>query len=186
MWYDSGYRWGVKPTDADSLRLPISRFNMKRDIHCSGILEWRNSNAVISSVRYEIDTRSHTQWIHLHYACGDTREERDDTIHLTTTTPNYGGHRWWFSCPACGHRVGVLFLLNVLACRHCCNIAYTSQREPLCDRLLSKAQKIHYQLGGNWQEDSSTPPKPKGMHWKTYSRKVLQMENAFNASLSLF
>lgn len=50
--------------------------------------------------------------------------------------------------------------------------------------MQRKAQKIHRQLGGNWAEDSDTPPKPKGMHWATYRRKVSEMERADGVSMA--
>jgi hypothetical protein len=33
---------------------------------------------------------------------------------------------------------------------------------------LSRAQKLHVLLGGSGAVADGLPPKPKGMHWKTY------------------
>lgn len=52
----------------------------------------------------------------------------------------------------------------------------------LLPRLLSKAQRLHQQLGGDGGVDGR-PPKPKGMHCRTYWRKVEEMEAVHNASL---
>jgi hypothetical protein len=71
--------------------------------------------------------------------------------------------------------VGVLYLAQIFACRHCYNLAYSSQNEVLRYRLLHKAQKIHQELGGDGVLDEPLF-KPKGMHWKTYQRKVQEME----------
>ncbi|MDD3284360.1 MAG: hypothetical protein PHZ07_02085 [Patescibacteria group bacterium] len=66
----------------------------------------------------------------------DTKEKEnmDYKIKLTTTQCNYGGKRYWFICPlikngkVCGRRVGVLFSIGKwFGCRHCGNIAYSSQ-----------------------------------------------------------
>ena len=47
---------------------------------------------------------------------------------LTTTTPRFGGLRYWFLCPRCGRRVGKLYHVERWGCRHCHNLAYQSQR----------------------------------------------------------
>lgn len=49
-------------------------------------------------------------------------------FHLTTTTPRFGGLRYWFLCPRCGRRVGKLYYAHRWACRRCLNLAYQSQR----------------------------------------------------------
>jgi hypothetical protein len=42
----------------------------------------------------------------------------DHKIKLTTTSPNYGGVRYWFVCSACGKRKGTLYdVKSVMACR---------------------------------------------------------------------
>lgn len=48
-------------------------------------------------------------------------------FHLTTTTPRFGGLRYWFLCPRCGRRVGKLYHVERWACRRCHNLAYQSQ-----------------------------------------------------------
>lgn len=82
-----------------------------------------------------------------------------------------------FECPVqgCGKRVSVLYLAQIFACRKCCNFTYESQNEAPHYRMLSKAQKMHMDLGGDGYVDFP-PFKPKRMHWKTYSRKVRIME----------
>ena len=54
---------------------------------------------------------------------------------LTSTTPRFGGLRYWFLCPRCGRRVGKLYHVERWACRRCHNLAYQSQRH---SRHLSK------------------------------------------------
>ena len=53
-----------------------------------------------------------------------------DKIPLITTPCNFGGVRYWFECPDCWSRVGVLYLPrgNVyFRCRHCYNLSYHSR-----------------------------------------------------------
>lgn len=52
-------------------------------------------------------------------------------IELTTSTTCYNGVRFWFKCPLCGRRVGVLFkhpLTNAIGCRHCLKLDYRKRR----------------------------------------------------------
>jgi hypothetical protein len=48
-------------------------------------------------------------------------------IGLTTSKCNYGGCRYWFICPSCKRRVGVLYrkpLNKLFLCRKCNNLTY--------------------------------------------------------------
>lgn len=50
------------------------------------------------------------------------------TVPLTTTTPKYGGVRWWYVCPNCEKRKGVLYVSDAaLRCRQCAGLHYASQ-----------------------------------------------------------
>jgi hypothetical protein len=69
----------------------------------------------------------------------------EEPIPLLTTRPNFGGVRWWFSCPRlvnsekCGHRVGKLYRApgsRHFACRRCLDLTYEScQKSHRYDRL---------------------------------------------------
>jgi hypothetical protein len=50
-------------------------------------------------------------------------------VELTTTTPYYGGLRYWFVCPSCHRRSGMLYStgLRVYACRRCHGLVYECQ-----------------------------------------------------------
>ena len=60
---------------------------------------------------------------------GDTNPY-DSRIRLITTRCNLGGVRYWFECPACGKRVGGLYLVlgrTHFRCRLCNNLTYRSR-----------------------------------------------------------
>ena len=63
------------------------------------------------------------------------------------------------------------------------DLAYESQRDERATRLISKAQKIRRHLGGSASLLEPFPPKPKGMHWRTYARLSLQSRRAGDAGL---
>ncbi|EPU6896238.1 hypothetical protein ACVYZQ_005594, partial [Raoultella ornithinolytica] len=49
-------------------------------------------------------------------------------VTITTTSPGYGGVRWWYVCPDCGGRKAFLYLHNEsLCCRRCAGLHYASQ-----------------------------------------------------------
>lgn len=59
----------------------------------------------------------------------------EEVVHLQTTRPNFGGVRWWFSCPRtvdgemCSRRVGKLYCppgSRYFACRYCLDLTYES------------------------------------------------------------
>lgn len=112
------------------------------------------------------------------YRRGDGEwEDICQSVTLKTTPCRLGGRRYWFLCPGegCGRRVGVLYGARYFLCRHCLGAAYASQTEDKIDRLARKACKIRHRLG--WPGGVRSPPgylKPKGMHWRTFSRLCLE------------
>ncbi len=53
------------------------------------------------------------------------------SIRLTTTKTGFGGVRYWFACPKCEKRAGVLFahsLSHEVGCRSCLSLEYRSRR----------------------------------------------------------
>jgi len=102
-------------------------------------------------------------------------------VGIDWTPYNFGGQKALFLCPSqgCGRRVAILYYSqSVFACRHCCRLDYRCQRENASDRVFRKTNKIRKKLG--WKEGILNPMegKPKGMHWKTFS-KLMQQHNRF-------
>jgi hypothetical protein len=104
-------------------------------------------------------------------------------IRITHVDCHYGGQRPYFNCPGvvnerhCGRRVGKLFSGGkYFLCRHCYRIAYSSQSEPRCDRMLRRANKLRMALGGEPGTAYRIAPKPKGMWQRTYQRHRSEIE----------
>ena len=93
-------------------------------------------------------------------------------VPIVWTVPHFGGYRTWFCCTRCGRRVAKLFFGGsaFFACRRCYGLAYESQLESLPHRGIGKARKIRVKMGGDANILDDFPPKPKGMHWRTYAR----------------
>ena len=108
---------------------------------------------------------------------GGEWQDKNYPVRVEWTPCPFGGNRAWFRCPACGRRAAILYSSGVFACRRCLNLAYESQREAPHYRALSKAQGIHEKLGGTGIIDEPVF-KPKGMHWRTFSRHMARFREA--------
>ena len=104
------------------------------------------------------------------------RHDGSYTLSLTWDhrTP-FGGRRLWFLCPGCSARARRLFLRFAdawLVCRTCGRIQYLSQRgrRTRGARRMARAMDIRKELGGASMPEAPFPPRPKGMHRKTYER----------------
>jgi len=64
----------------------------------------------------------------------------------------------------------VLYGANALACRHCHDLAYKSQRQTFDDRAYKRADKLRARLGWGPGVIHGPGDKPKGMHWRTFWR----------------
>jgi hypothetical protein len=120
----------------------------------------------------------------------DAWQEIDEPVALTWTSCHYGGQRPWFLCPGvvngrvCTRRVAILYGAGrYFLCRHCYDLVYEVQREDRATRLIARAQKIRRRLGGQASLLEPFPPKPKGMHWRTYAALYVKTRCAEEAGL---
>ena len=99
---------------------------------------------------------------------------KKQTIKIKWSACNYGGSRSWFICPNsyCGRRVAILYGASSFTCRHCNNLAYSSQSETKYYLKIRRANKYRELLGWEIGTPSSQGLKPKGMHWCTFFKLV--------------
>ena len=104
---------------------------------------------------------------------GDDDEWHDvDELVPTVWTPTqFGGRRQWFLCLKCGRRCRVLYGGSRFRCRCCHRLSYSSQAETRADRATRAMFKIVRRLDPE-EDCNDLPPKPKGMHRRTYERLV--------------
>jgi len=102
---------------------------------------------------------------------GTQLQIRNQLIHIGWTPCRFGGHRLWFKC-VCGRHVSTLYSPNgrPWACRQCYRLTYATRQTIPRDRQLLRAQRIRRRLGGSANMLEPFPPKPKGMHRRTYDR----------------
>ena len=60
-------------------------------------------------------------------------------------------------------------------CRRCYRLSYSSQAETRADRATRAMFKIVRRLDPE-EDCNDLPPKPKGMHWRTYERLAERYE----------
>lgn len=147
----------------------------------SGTLAWESRGERTGSIRYKREE----DWLSLIYKAQRGNSDWCDIkqrIRLDQTSCNFGGYRYWFICPDCGKRIGVLYGAGIrFLCRHCYNLAYASQNETASDRLLRKTRKLRKRLGVSANLTEPVLFKPKGMHQKTFDellRQLRQLEGA--------
>lgn len=101
-----------------------------------GHIQWTRGGEKIGSMDICVST-AHKKYARFRYTQTnqETGEKKDFniSINLLETKCNYGGVRYWFECPRCKRRVGVIYLspfrdYSGWGCRKCFSLNYKSQR----------------------------------------------------------
>lgn len=183
--YGSG-RHGWRPKAEDFRCVDVNRLHREGLLKAgySGGWKWTVDGQKVAS----ISMRAEAERLILIYrikTVGGAWEDVEEPIPLAHTDCPYGGARLWFRCPGvrsgqwCARRVAKLYLgQRYFVCRHCLGLAYASQSEAPMHRHNRRANKIRMALGGEPGTGSLPPRKPKGMHWRTYWRKMDAIEAA--------
>jgi hypothetical protein len=183
----SWYRWDKKNTAESQHRVDV-RYMKRHGFLRPGMmgqLSWTWRGQQTGSVGYLV-MEGRLILHYRHRPRGGEWEDVEETVWFDRTYCNYGGMRIWFRCPHCVRRVAVLYGAGKrFLCRHCYSLTYASQQEGCADRLLRKAQGIRRRLGGSESLSDPLPPKPKGMHWRTYWRLCEEVRWAERKSLAL-
>ncbi len=130
------YRFDKKSTVEESLTLAMRDFRGRIDAHSSGTFTWTWASGNKYSIGYFV-TWGDAPTITLHYRWRDS-EDVQIPVHLQSTPTQFGGERWWFTCPlivsgaACNGRSGKLHLppgAKYFGCRKCHDLTYRSCQE---------------------------------------------------------
>ena len=175
------YRWDTQATTAGVRRLDVRVLHRAERLTPGGDYWWSWSDGGMVTLRVgatALEGRALFLVLHYRHRRGvGAWEDVAELVRLTWTPCRYGGWRAWFRCPvsvngvSCGRRVAILYGAGTyFGCRHCYRLAYPSTREDAQNRALTKAQAIRVRLGGSANMLAPFPPKPKGMHDRTYTR----------------
>lgn len=168
-WNDTG-----RPLKSDAMDLDVNHVRRSGgfEIGSNRLWTWRWSHWRECSIG--VWGRGEDEGVTLAYTVTphDGRElfqVRED-VEVDWSPCRYGGRRAYWLCPGCGRRAVKLYGVGAsYRCRTCHRIAYQTQREKAHDRVQTRANKIRKRLGGPPGVEM-IPPKPKGMHWRTYDR----------------
>lgn len=175
--YGSGRRWGAKDTTED--RWPIDVRKWKRNGSLAPGTRWTHTRTLNGNDVGSICTAVYDDCVKLMYKVRERRsggewEPREYFVNLERTRCNYGGTRPWFLCPGrgCGRRVAILYSCGgYFLCRQCHRLAYECQRESDLDRTARRLRKLTSRLCEWATIFDGMPPRPKGMHRRTYDRR---------------
>jgi hypothetical protein len=172
------YRWDTKTTVEACHSIDVRRWHRDGLLKPGHWFAWKWSRN--GEERASIGVQVHDDRVELSYTSRAGTEELRQlryAVSLDRTACTYGGQRPWFICSgvvngrACGRRVAKLSLGGAyFLCRHCYDLTYESRCEGPMDRARSRSQAIRVRLGGSASLFEPLPPKPKGMHWRTYDR----------------
>lgn len=188
--YGSGKRWETKEVTSSFLALDVRRLQRENLLghRYSFKWQWSRNNEPAGN----INIRPEADRLILSYRyrqSGEDWKSKEYAVQLERTCCHFGGERVWFRCPArgCGRRVAILYGGEIYACRRCHDLTYETQRQTAYDRAGSRVEAIRKRLKDEWGTIfDPAPPKPKGMHWKTYRRLAQMYEANREASLSGF
>lgn len=169
-------RWSYSHRSTVESQLAISISDLsKNNILNPGryTLSWKVNETPVGAVRLTVNPDTLTlvvsyRWTSCHVSI---------TVTLTRTPCHLGGERWWFLCPDCNRRVGFLYIDGSrVACRHCLDLRYTSQREQPFDRAIRRKQKLEVRLGVKQHGSGLIPIKKKGRHWRTHDALLRKLQ----------
>jgi hypothetical protein len=119
----------------------VRKGGLKAGLWLTGAWRWYRDATCqeqLAAIGYELNTLDMASpWVRLFYTFTNTGERLDYCVDLQTTQPNFGGVRWWFSCPisvdgrACRRRAAKLYLPpggRYYGCRHCHRLTYLSSQ----------------------------------------------------------
>jgi len=174
-------RWRERVRLEDGFKLDLNvlvRQGLVRPgAHCSGSIHWRYRFGGEEVARGWISADMTGEWV------GSFRLEFGGAVQviaLAAQPRRFGGRQWYFVCPSTARLISVLWRppgARSFGSRQAWGrqVAYASQFETCHGRALTRAQDIRFQLGGAdcvSLLDGIDPPRPKGMHWATYERKI--------------
>ena len=177
--YGSGRRGGGATTE-ESLRISLAYLLRQRlavdGCIKAGTLTWTTNGQHTGTVQYHCDLANEFEpklklsFIRAGCTAPDGRVEQ--TIRLTSTTPHYGGRRWWMICPFTKQRVDMIYLPyggDRFASRKAWRLRYTSQDLAPRDRPFEALYKMQKRAGcrQGWEMPIR---RPKGMWHRTFDR----------------
>ena len=132
-------------------------------------LRWSRGAQEAGSIKFAVLSQG-IRLVYRRREHGGDWQDVDEIIPLVETPAQFGGSRQWFRCLSCQKRCRIIYCGSYFRCRRCHGLKYDTQYEPDFARAATAALKIRSRLGAKSGIDDPFPPKPKGMHRRTYER----------------
>lgn len=179
----SGRRRWVNLGDTDSARVLDIRALRRKGLIRAGLIArtvwaWKRGDNDCGSVSL-IACAANPQNAVLTVVYEADGQDRKEIIRLEALPCRYGGHRFYFRCPASGRRCEVLAWVDgYFACRQHHRLTYASQSEGPLDRLGRRVRKVEAQAFGG-----SGFSKPRGAKRKRLVRKWMELSSAWDEAV---
>jgi hypothetical protein len=147
------------------LQLRVENLRHKGQWHRAGSLIWSNNRGPSAGVDFKVAEYLHEAEVVLTYRANGRPMEQKIACEPTEQYPS--GRRWWFLCPGCNRRMGVLYLSpgrSAFRCRGCYGLRYRSQQRDLDFLLkpLAAAAGVPRRIARKYlYEAPAMSPKPK-------------------------
>lgn len=134
--FGSGRRLDRRSIVEDSLDVAMEGFRGRLHHHTTGTIVWTWASGRKASIGYKV-TWGEGPTITLQYRWQNI-EDVQTLVRLQATPVQFGGQRWWFTCPLvangvpCARRAGKLYLppgKRYFGCRKCYGLTYRSCQE---------------------------------------------------------
>ena len=165
-----------KDTVDDRLALDMAKFAAAVDLTklCAGSWKWTWTSGSTSSISYCVVPG---EGVRLMYSTNG--RDYNYVAKVGTTSPNFGGTRYWWLCPACNQRVRILYGGDLFVCRQCGRLTYETAQKggDMLITIDNRLYRIRSRLKGDWHFLHGPGPRPKYMKWDKYSRLVREYMN---------
>ncbi|SIP96916.1 hypothetical protein [Aquipseudomonas alcaligenes] len=150
---------------------------------------WWRQGEKVASIGITIESRHSMRLRYQSRSRGGEPTQYDYAVAIGWTPCHLGGERPWLHCPRCDRRVAKLYGGTLFACRHCMRLNYRSQQASRRDRALDRAWTLRRELGcdsGPFDYPADYIQRPKGMHRKTFTRRIEHLQRIEQRAIADF
>ena len=202
-------RWGntsTRPLTSWALRLDVATLRrvpwgdevrdvLREGLPDGGHLEWKSGRDALR-LRVETGNDGRARAITSRYrsrAPGGAWRARTMYVPVVWRPANLRGEQPLFACPTCQRDRRTIYVNGLAGCRECLGLAYGSTRDSVTERAHSAASRLYHKLDPDGRMGRGAlglgkpcPPKPKGMHWRTYDRLAASYRAAVSRALACY
>lgn len=150
---------------------------------------WWRQGEKVASIGITIESRHSMRLRYQSRSRGGEATQYDYAVAIGWTPCHLGGERPWLQCPRCDRRVAKLYGGTLFACRHCMRLNYRSQQASRRDRALDRVWTLRRRLGcdfGPFDYPADYIQRPKGMHRKTFARRIEHLQQIEQRAIADF